>query len=642
MADNEVDHKFAIAVRLGLLDSGQQDAIAVERSKTGETRSEIAVRKGFLARNELDLINAFVEPLNVVPGYRIQGLIGQGGVGTVFKAKQLRMERDVAIKTIGHSSINNQTTSKRFEREAQIVGQLRHPNIVSAFDFGLHNKKLYLVMEFVDGIDGEKYLAENIRLPEKPAWHIALQVCRALDYANQKGIIHRDIKPGNLILTEAPGGSQLPPEVPFVKIADFGLARFTDDNSSTDNPGNASITIDSRISGTPYYMSPEQVRGQDVGHYSDIYGLGVTLLHLIAGHPPVNGSSALDVITTKMKLEDDWMENKPLGISEAGFELIKDMCRFEATERLDDYAAVARKMESVITDLDGKDSVSSTEIDPSRQKFSATASLSYVGDIEGLELGQAGQYSRNLGETLDETLDFKGGLAGRKYGTPTLLSRIKSIGVPLLVAGACLASLYFAWPLLKAGEDNSQNVALQRLNETQGGPLFLFDGFQVDPRGQGPGSKWESTAGLEGGRVLAGNGSKKFKCVGRQGENLEFFRFSFGFLHHEAEQIDVAWFGPEEDMALFRIVLKPDSATVYSGDREAGTCELPMFDKDSFGYHQIQIESQPGYWRVAIGTDFNTNVTKPYAAESSATIQLDVKKAGSAHFEGIQLQPFKS
>ena len=85
MADNEVDHKFAIAVRLGLLDSGQQDAIAVERSKTGETRSEIAVRKGFLARNELDLINAFVEPLNVVPGYRIQGLIGQGGVGTVFK-----------------------------------------------------------------------------------------------------------------------------------------------------------------------------------------------------------------------------------------------------------------------------------------------------------------------------------------------------------------------------------------------------------------------------------------------------------------------------------------------------------------------------------------------------------------------------
>ena len=92
----------------------------------------------------------------------------------------------------------------------------------------------------------------------------------------------------------------------------------------------------------------------------------------------------------------------------------------------------------------------------------------------------------------------------------------------------------------------------------------------------------------------------------------------------------------------FRIVLKPDSAIVFAGEREAGTCELPKLDQDSFGYHQIQIESQPGYWRVAIGTDFSSKITKPYAAESSATIQLDVKETGSAHFEGIQLQPFES
>ena len=647
MTETEADKKFAIAKRLGLLTESQAETVVVERSGTDSPAIEIAIRKGFLARSHLDLISVCADPLNVVPGYRIQGLIGQGGVGSVFKATQLRMDREVAIKTIGQSSISNPTKSKRFQREAQIVGQLRHPNIVSAFDFGLYNKKLYLVMEFVDGIDGEKYLTENERLPEKHAWHVALQVCHALDYANQNGIIHRDIKPGNLILTESPGGTQLPPEVPFVKIADFGLARFND-NLGTEDPRNASITMDSRISGTPYYMSPEQVRGQDVGHYSDIYGLGVTLLHLITGYPPVDGESAMDVITAKMKLEDDWMEEKPPEISAVGFELIKRMCRYNAADRLDDYSAVGSEIESVIAALSELDVVEPGGLDEASQKFSATASISYVGEIEGLALDQAEQapLANADSKNLDETIDFGGHAdlqspAGLKTGARTLADRVKAIGLMVLIAAACLAGLYFAWSGLTAGGASSQNVAQTRLKENKGLPLFLFDGFQVDPRGQGPGSKWESTAGVEGGRVLAGNGSKKFKCVDKEGENLEFFRFSFGFRHHEAEQIDVAWLGPQE-MALFRIVLKPDSAIVFAGEREAGTCELPKPDQDSFGYHQIQIESQPGYWRVAIGTDFSSKITKPYAAESSATIQLDVKETGSAHFEGIQLQPFES
>lgn len=646
MTETGADQKFAIAMRLGFLTDKQIDVIAAERSGSNYPPSEIAIRKGYLDRNQLDLINACSDPLGVVPGYRIEGLIGQGGVGTVFKATQLRMEREVAIKTIGQSSISNQKTSTRFEREAQIVGQLRHPNIVSAFDFGLHNEKLYLVMEFVDGIDGERFLAENIRLPEQLAWHVALQVCNALDYANQKGIIHRDIKPGNLILTEPPGGTQLPPEVPFVKIADFGLARFSD------NPRNASVTIDSGISGTPYYMAPEQVRGEGIGHYSDIYALGVTLWHLITGYPPVNGSSALDVITAKMKVEDEWLADKPAEISAAGFELIKNMCRYNAPDRLNEYTDVAAGIESVIATLGDEKAATGIDIDIEKndpvQKFTASASVSFVGELEGLVADQASRApllstgSRNF----DETLDFNGSadlqhLGRLKPKSKTLAGRVKAVGLPLLLVAACLSSLYFAWPLLTAGGVNSQIPTAQRLKESDGFPIFLFDGFQVDPRGQGPGSTWESTTGVEGGRVLAGNGSKKFKCVNKQGENLDFFRFSFGFRHHEAEQIDLVWLGPT-GMELFRITLKPDVALVYAGEDEVGTCELPELGQDSFGYHQIQIESQPGYWRIAIGTEFTTNITKPYAAESSTTIQLDVMKAGSAHFEGIQLQPFKS
>ena len=161
MTKTETDKKFAIAMRLGFLTDKQVDVIAEERSKSNSSYPafEIAIRKGYLDRKQLDLIGSASDPLDVVPGYRIDGLIGQGGVGTVFKATQLRMDRDVAIKTIGQTTLNNETATKRFEREAQIVGKLRHPNIVSAFDFGLHNEKLYLVMEFVDGIDGERYLS---------------------------------------------------------------------------------------------------------------------------------------------------------------------------------------------------------------------------------------------------------------------------------------------------------------------------------------------------------------------------------------------------------------------------------------------------------------------------------------------------
>ena len=224
MTEAQAENKIAIALRLGLLTDQQVEIIEEKKADSNYPGLEIAIRNGYLNRSELDLINICSDPLDVVPGYRIDGLIGQGGVGVVFKATQLRMDRAVAVKTINQSTVNNQTTIKRFEREAQIIGNLRHPNIISAFDFGLHNEKLYLVMEFVEGIDGEKYLEEQIQLPEIHAWHIAAQVCHALDYANQKDIIHRDIKPGNLILTQPPSGTQLPPNVPFVKIADFGLA----------------------------------------------------------------------------------------------------------------------------------------------------------------------------------------------------------------------------------------------------------------------------------------------------------------------------------------------------------------------------------------------------------------------------------
>ena len=656
----QAEKKIAIAMRLGLLSDQQLELIEKKKAESSYPGVEIAIRNGYLDRNELDLINICSDPLDVVPGYRIDGLIGQGGVGVVFKATQLRMDRDVAIKTINQSTVNNKTAIKRFEREAQIVGNLRHPNIVSAFDFGLHNEKLYLVMEFVEGIDGERFLEQEVQLQELQAWHVALQICHALDYANQKGIIHRDIKPGNLILTQPPSGTQLPPNVPFVKIADFGLARFKD------NPSDSSITIDHGISGTPFYMSPEQVTGQDIDHFSDIYALGVTLWHMIAGYPPINGSDPFAVITAKMKSEDDWLEQRPKEISAVGFELLKKMCRHKREDRLSDYSALVVEIKSVISELTNQSLSQTTDFVSSDKKFSAKTDVTLVEEFEGFAADQKAVATSTDNSTsrnslsVSTTLDAQG--AALTGGAPRRGNRTRVLALSLiLLATACMAGLY-AWSA-NAGwgaNGSGRNAKIEpqvRLKEPAGFPVILFDGSHIDPRGQTPGSRWESATGAEGGLVLAGKGSKKFKCTDQDGNDLEYFSFSCGFRHHEADEIQFNWFlepdsnpdQPPEDASekapAFQVVVDTTHATVFLGETKSGAYKLPTFDEDSFGYHQIRIESQPGYWRVAVGPEFFVNIPKLDDAQAGATIELKVTgedTAHFAHFEALRFVPFKS
>ena len=346
MSKSKSQEKFDAAVELKLLNQKQLDSIKSEQKKSKIPPLEIAIRKGYLTRKQLDLLEIITNPTSLVPGYRIDGYLGQGGSGTVYKATQLRMDRSVAIKTLNRIAAHNELTPKRFEREAKIIGRLRHPNIISAFDFGIHNEQLYLVMEFADGIDADEFLAKQQRILEFQAWHIARQVCHALENAIQHGVTHRDIKPGNLILTTAPAGTQLPTNVPLVKVADFGLAKFSDKKLD------ATITLDQTVSGTPFYMSPEQVKAEKIDHRSDIYSLGTTTWHLITGTPPITGGSPLDVITNKMKLEDEWLSKLPEGISKTGFELLKKMCRYDREHRIDDYPTLSREIESVIEQLE--------------------------------------------------------------------------------------------------------------------------------------------------------------------------------------------------------------------------------------------------------------------------------------------------
>src|SRR4051794_31780082 len=215
-----------------------------------------------------------------VPGYQILERIGKGSMGLVYKAKQASVNRVVAVKVLLDALAQNKEFIKRFRREAEIAAKLAHNNIVGVIDAGEVAGHHYFVMEYVEGETIKDMLERGKIFDEKIALKIVLAVAEALKHAHQRGLIHRDVKPENVILTK--DGN--------VKLADLGLARPTADEKWA--MAEAGMAI-----GTPFYISPEQVRGQvDVDIRGDIYGLGATLYHMVTGKPPYDGETPNEVM----------------------------------------------------------------------------------------------------------------------------------------------------------------------------------------------------------------------------------------------------------------------------------------------------------------------------------------------------------
>ena len=653
MTEANDSEQILAALELGYLTQSQVDEIEKERSESNYPFVEIAIRQGLLTQQQLNILHVFANPTDVVPGYRVVGLLGAGGVGTVFKATQVRMDRPVAIKTINRSSTRNDLKPKRFEREARIVGQLQHPNIISAIDFGIHNEQLYLVMEFVDGIDAERYLTDKKYIPEIDAWYIALQVCHALDNANKFGIIHRDIKPGNLILTEAPNGASIPANAPFVKIADFGLAKFKETRLDS------TITMEHSISGTPYYMSPEQVKAIDIDHRSDIYSLGMTIWHLIDGCPPVFGTSPLDVITSKMKLEDSWMDDDPERISEPGFRLLSKMCRHDPDHRISCYTDLGAEIEATIEELERDSDEVAREFALTGDAFSVTAEVTTINGLSATFLDAGAVATGKMNANVNsETTDFRvvdPKLVSPERNSPVQSSALTHRNPALSITGMiALGSLillgggYFAWSQWSGGEGGANNPGLingprTQLVDVAGPPIFLFNGLDVDPTQRRTGW-WEPDEDGDGGSVLAGknNGTLDFRCVDRDQNGLSHFRFECGFRHNDVEQVAFRVIR-SDGQKLFEVNISKTQIELSKSDVPVASHLLAQLEEDTFGYHRCRIESQPGYWRIEVDKQLIGEVAKEKetARFEPPTIQLAVEGKGTAHFGDIRFQVFR-
>ena len=208
----------------------------------------------------------------VLPEYEILELIGQGGMGVVYRARQRKLDRLVALKVLPPSTVQDESFPQRFAREARALAGLNHPGITAVYDFGEAEGYFWFAMELVDGVNLRRLLRES-QVSAAQALELVSQICEALQYAHQRGVVHRDIKPEN-VLVDREGR---------VKISDFGLAKIL----GREGRGNA-LTRSFQVMGTPHYMAPEQVeRPMEVDHRADIYSLGVVFYELLTGELPL-------------------------------------------------------------------------------------------------------------------------------------------------------------------------------------------------------------------------------------------------------------------------------------------------------------------------------------------------------------------
>jgi beta-lactam-binding protein with PASTA domain/tRNA A-37 threonylcarbamoyl transferase component Bud32 len=214
--------------------------------------------------------------------YELDGVVGRGGMAEVYRARDIRLDRVVAVKTLREDLARDQTFQARFRREAQSAASLNHPSVVAVYDTGEDSSSSshipYIVMEYVDGHTLRDLLRDDRRLLPERALEITDGVLRALDYSHSHGIVHRDIKPGNVMLTR--GGQ--------VKVMDFGIARAVSDAQAT-------MTQTAQVIGTAQYLSPEQARGERVDARSDLYSTGCLLYELLTGRPPFLGDSPVAI-----------------------------------------------------------------------------------------------------------------------------------------------------------------------------------------------------------------------------------------------------------------------------------------------------------------------------------------------------------
>ncbi len=269
--------------------------------------------------------------------YRVLEVIGRGGMGVVYRVEHLRMGKIAAMKVLHRDLANDLDVVQRFEREAAAVSKLHHPHTVQVFDFGNAQGALYLIMELVRGLDLARLIARDGPMLWARAAPLFAQICGALQEAHELGIVHRDLKPENVLLTRTTGGRD------YAKVLDFGLAKLDQRGAPAEKTDKQAIV------GTPYFMAPEQIRGDDVDARTDIYSFGALMFEMLTGEHLYASTTAVGVLTKHLTAEPDApsMRAPNMGIPAAVDHLCRKALARDPGERWQSAAELANAIEEV-------------------------------------------------------------------------------------------------------------------------------------------------------------------------------------------------------------------------------------------------------------------------------------------------------
>src|SRR5712691_9536885 len=332
--------------------------------------------------------------------YSVISKIGEGGMGEVYRARDTKLGRDVAIKVLPAAFSSDVERLRRFEQEAQAAGALNHPNILVIFHIGMHEGAPYIVSELLEGETLRERMA-GAALPQRKALDYALQIARGLAAAHEKGIVHRDIKPDNILVTD--DGR--------VKLLDFGLAKLTgasETQSQTEIPTRRVDTDPGTVMGTMGYMSPEQLKGQPTDHRSDIFSFGAILYEMLSGKRAFRGDSMAETMSAILREDPPDLSETNKTVSPALERLVRHCLEKNPEERFHS----ARDLAFAIENLSG----------------AATSSGQTMTDVA----------------TATESRELVG--MSRLFGNARLAWIVAAVFLVALVTALALAKFYFRQP----------------------------------------------------------------------------------------------------------------------------------------------------------------------------------------------------
>lgn len=545
-----------LAVERGLLTEQQFETVA------GSTRHDVcdhAVEASLISSADVDMLRPLAEPETFLPGYEFLDVVGVGATGAVYKARDTKLDRMVALKLLKPSVLQSDSATARSRIEARIGASLQHPNVVVVHDYGVHHQRIFLAQEFIEGESLQDLIEREGALSADCALDIVQQVVSALDDAAAAGIVHRDIKPANLLLMDR-GSKRVNARGPLVKVTDFGLAfrRVTSTDATR-------LTVDGATLGTPSYAAPEQLVDSTVDHRADIYSLGATLYHMVTGQQPFHGANAFKAIADKMSGNEEWRTAATNDLPSSLRALILDMTHHRVEDRIASYQELAERLQRIV---DGAD-------EPLPQ-------------LEPLPL----QNQLATAATAPTWLPSIG-------SKPLLMALLTAV----LVGGAI-------WAALQSPPIMPQNVVVA------GGPTWLFNGQELPDRRHRQaalgGSFWVD-ADREGVSVLRGDRAAIHFQIPEPAESSpDLFQFSTRLeLVDEGATADICFAVSADGMDYRALRVGPDGVQFGAGTdieserafmvfTESPTVPLRQPRDDSPVYQVVVVEKHQTGWFVTV------------------------------------------